>query len=49
MSTLDYILIAMPPLIVAVVIHEVAHGWVAYKLGDQTAKKLGRITLNPLP
>lgn len=29
--------------------HEVAHGWVAYKLGDDTAKQLGRITLNPLP
>lgn len=29
--------------------HEVAHGWVAYRLGDDTAKRMGRITLNPIP
>lgn len=32
----------------AVVIHEFAHGWTAYKLGDPTAKYAGRLTLNPL-
>ena len=32
----------------AIVIHEYAHGWVAYKLGDPTAKYAGRLTLNPL-
>src|SRR3989338_6742464 len=32
----------------AVILHEYAHGWVAYKLGDETAKKLGRLTLNPI-
>ena len=32
----------------AVVIHEYAHGWVAWKLGDSTAKRAGRLTLNPL-
>jgi len=32
----------------AVVIHEYSHGWVAYKLGDPTAKYAGRLTLNPL-
>lgn len=32
----------------AVVVHEYAHGWVAYKLGDPTAKLAGRLTLNPL-
>ncbi|MFC1709428.1 site-2 protease family protein [Candidatus Omnitrophota bacterium] len=32
----------------AVVIHEFAHGWMAYKLGDSTAKRSGRLTLNPL-
>ena len=36
------------PLIFAVTIHEVAHGWVAMKLGDNTAKDAGRLTLNPL-
>ena len=33
----------------AVVIHEVAHGWVAFHLGDSTAEQAGRLTLNPLP
>lgn len=32
----------------SIVIHEVSHGWVAYKLGDPTAKAAGRLTLNPL-
>lgn len=38
------------PLVIAlaIVVHEVAHGWVAYKLGDPTAKDLGRLTLNPM-
>ncbi len=36
-------------LIYAVVIHEVAHGWVAYLRGDPTAAQLGRLTLNPIP
>jgi Zn-dependent protease len=36
-------------LISAIIIHEVAHGWVAEKRGDPTARRLGRITLNPLP
>ncbi len=32
----------------AVILHECAHGWIAYKLGDSTAKDLGRLTLNPI-
>lgn len=36
------------PVIFAITVHEVAHGWVASKLGDQTAKILGRLTLNPI-
>ena len=36
------------PLLFSVIIHEVAHGWVAYKMGDPTAKWSGRLTLNPL-
>jgi Zn-dependent protease len=35
------------PVLIAVVFHEVAHGWVAYQLGDSTAARLGRLTLNP--
>jgi Zn-dependent protease len=36
------------PVLFAITVHEVAHGWVANKLGDSTAKMLGRLTLNPL-
>jgi len=36
------------PVLIAVVFHEVAHGWVANRLGDPTAKNLGRLTLNPI-
>jgi Zn-dependent protease len=36
------------PLIFAITVHEVAHGWVANKLGDPTAKNAGRLTLNPI-
>jgi Zn-dependent protease len=36
------------PVLFAITLHEAAHGWVAYRLGDSTAKKLGRITANPL-
>lgn len=35
-------------LLTAVILHEYAHGWVAYKCGDYTAKLAGRLTLNPL-
>ncbi len=35
-------------LIIAVVLHELAHGVVAYRLGDDTAKRAGRLTLNPI-
>ncbi len=34
--------------LVSLTIHEYAHGWVAYRCGDDTAKRLGRLTLNPL-
>ncbi len=37
------------PILAAVVLHEVAHGYVAYRLGDPTASLMGRLTLNPLP
>ena len=36
-------------LVFAVVVHEVSHGIMAYRLGDMTAKRAGRLTLNPLP
>lgn len=36
------------PVLFAITVHEVAHGWVASKFGDQTARLAGRLTLNPL-
>ena len=36
------------PVLFAITIHEVAHGWVANTLGDKTAKMLGRLSLNPI-
>lgn len=37
------------PILFAIVLHEFAHGWVANQKGDPTAKRMGRLTLNPLP
>ncbi len=36
------------PVLVAIIFHEVAHGWVAFRLGDSTAARMGRLTLNPI-
>lgn len=47
-NILQLILVAAIPLLFAITVHEVAHGWVASKLGDKTALMLGRITLNPI-
>ncbi len=43
------ILFQVAVLLFALSLHEAAHGWMASRLGDQTARMLGRITLNPLP
>ena len=48
MELLSKIIEIVPPLLFAMVLHEVAHGFVAYRLGDPTAKISGRISLNPL-
>ncbi len=40
---------AIAVLVMSVVVHEVSHGWMAYILGDPTAKLAGRLTLNPIP
>ena len=42
------LIILAPPLLLALTLHEVAHGYIAYRLGDPTAKALGRLSLNPL-
>lgn len=43
------LLILLPVLLLSIVLHEVAHAWVARREGDDTAERLGRITLNPIP
>ena len=45
---LYYIVIGAVPVLLAITLHEAAHGLVADKLGDPTARKLGRITMNPI-
>jgi Zn-dependent protease len=42
------ILMWIVPLSLAIILHEVAHGWMALKLGDTTARDMGRLTLNPI-
>jgi Zn-dependent protease len=44
---LAFVLVVVP-LLYSVIIHEVAHGWVAYRMGDPTAKWSGRLSLNPI-
>jgi Zn-dependent protease len=41
-------LLLIIPLLYSIIIHELAHGWVANKMGDSTAKWLGRLSLNPV-
>ena len=38
----------IPAILVALTLHELCHGFVAYRLGDHTAKSQGRLSLNPL-
>lgn len=45
---LPSLLLSLPIILLALSLHETAHGYVAYKLGDPTARNLGRLTLNPL-
>jgi Zn-dependent protease len=45
---LNQLVVMIVPLLLAVTIHEVAHGYVAHRLGDPTAKLAGRLTLNPV-
>lgn len=48
MTDLIYSAMAVAALFMCVILHEVAHGYVAWKLGDPTAKAAGRLTLNPI-
>lgn len=45
---LDSLLIRIPAILAALTVHEFAHGWIAWRFGDPTARNAGRLTLNPL-
>lgn len=47
-SVLTSLLLSVVPALICITLHELAHGYVAYRLGDDTAKRAGRLTLNPL-
>lgn len=47
-SALQQVVVLALPILLAVTVHEVAHGYVADRLGDPTARRAGRLTLNPL-
>ena len=49
--SIDYIkgmLYSVPAILLAITLHDFAHGYVSYRLGDPTPKREGRLTLNPL-
>ena len=49
--SIDHILeivLSLVAVFMAIILHEVAHGYVAFRLGDPTARSQGRLTLNPL-
>lgn len=48
LNTIQLLIVLAPPLLLAITLHEVAHGWVALRYGDPTAQSLGRLSLNPL-
>ncbi len=48
LPTLLLLILIAPPVLLAITVHEAAHGWVANRRGDPTAQRLGRVTFNPL-
>jgi len=48
LNDLPMYLMRIPVILIALTVHESAHAWAAYKLGDPTARNFGRITMNPL-
>lgn len=48
LSEIQRVVVWALPILFAITVHEVAHGWVAKRLGDPTAMMLGRLTLNPI-
>ena len=47
-SVLTVMILSVIPALICITLHELSHGFVAYKLGDNTAKYMGRLTLNPI-
>ena len=48
-DSISNLAVAFVPVLLGIILHEVAHGWVASRCGDQTARMMGRLTLNPVP
>ncbi len=48
LTQIQLVVASILPILFAITVHEAAHGWVADKRGDQTARMLGRLTLNPI-
>lgn len=48
MSFVERLMVSAPAILFALTVHEYAHGWVAERLGDPTARQAGRLTFNPL-
>lgn len=48
-ATVQRVSVIFIPALLGIILHEVAHGWVADRLGDPTARFMGRLTINPLP
>ena len=49
LNLIQKLIVFAPALIFAITVHEAAHGWMAGRLGDNTARMMGRVTLNPIP
>ena len=48
LNSIQMLAVIALPVLFAITVHEAAHGWMASRLGDGTAKMLGRVSLNPL-
>ena len=48
-ANISHLAVAFVPVLLGIILHEVAHGWAALLCGDPTARMLGRLTLNPVP
>ena len=48
LNAIQLLVVWAPPILLAITLHEIAHGWTALRLGDNTARAQGRLSLNPL-